>query len=255
MPSLAEIRQWKPARSASVNNRKLALRAGVNMALTLPPAQRRVEIKRQLRKHPAVALSLLSKPVLRRILLALGFTAAATAAVMHFPSLPRGGVPALLPTPAGNAPVAAVNWGRRAWNMAPTRQQAINLGGAIATAVNPWLAMKWVVTSVTSRSIDAMERQIQGYEATANRARVQVETYLSWALFIAFLAVISHFIPWIVLNIRRTVHVLTMGNAEEAAMLAGRVGTKAVQSGAVRSRSRSAGRSRTLRMGAGRQVS
>jgi hypothetical protein len=75
-------------------------------------------------------------------------------------------------------------------------------------------------------------------------------------MFIAFLAVISHFIPRIAHNVRATVHVLTSGNAHQAATLAGRVGTKAIAGGSgsrsrSRTRSRSRERARTLRIGAG----
>jgi hypothetical protein len=109
-------------------------------------------------------------------------------------------------------------------------------------------AVKWIVASVTSRTVTAMDNQIGQYEQAANRARVNLEFYLAWTMFVAFLAVTSHFIPRIAYNIRATVHVLTMGNAEQAAMLAGRVGTKAIAGG---SGSRSRNRARTLRIGAG----
>lgn len=261
MPTLAEIQQWRPrSTNGSVrNNRRLALTTGVQMALSLPPAQRKPELRRQLKKHPAVALSCLPRVTLKRVLLALGFSIAAITAIMHFPKLPPGGPAAMMPTPAGNAPLAARSWGQRAWNMAPTRQQAINVGGAVATAINPWFAIKWVVASVTSRTVTAMDNQIEAYEQASNRARQNLEFYLAWSMFIAFLAVISHFIPRIAYNIRATVRVLTMGDAEQAAMLAGRVGTKAVQ-GRSRSRTRSRSRSRsraaarTLRLGAGARV-
>ena len=258
MPTLGEIQQWRPrSTNGSVrNNRRLALTTGVQMALALPPAQRKPELRRQLKKHPAVALSCLPRTTLRRILLTLGFTVAAVTAIMHFPKLPPGGLPAMGPTAAGNAPLAARSWGQRAWNMAPTRQQAINVGGAVATAFNPMFAVKWIVTSVTSRTVTAMDNQIGAYEQASNRARQNLEFYLSWTMFIAFLAIISHFIPRIAYNIRATVHVLTTGNAEQAAMLAGRVGTKAIAGrGASRSRSRSRSRAaRTLRIGAGPQL-
>lgn len=258
MPTLQEITQWQPRRRSANNgsvrhNRRLALTTGVQMALSAPPAQRKAELRRQLKKHPAVALSCLSRPMLRRVLLTLGFTIAAVTAVMHFPKLPAGGPAALAPTPAGNAPLAARQWYQRAWNMAPTRQQAINIGGAAATVANPMFAVKWIVGSVTSRTVTAMDNQIGQYEQAANRARQNLEFYLAWTMYIAFLAVISHFIPRIAYNIRATVHVLTSGNAEQAAMLAGRVGTKAIQGGSgskSRSRSRSR-RARTLRIGAG----
>lgn len=259
MPSLREIQQWKP-RTVSVNgsvrhNRRLALTTGVQMALAAPAPQRKQALQRELRKHPAVALSCLPRTTLRRVLLTLGFSLASIGAIMHFPKLPAGGPAAMAPTPAGNAPAAARSWTQRAWNMAPTRQQAINLGGAAATAINPLYAVKWIVASVTSRTVTAMDNQIGQYEQAANRARQNLEFYLSWTMFIAFLAIISHFIPRIAYNVRATVHVLTMGNAEQAAMLAGKVGTKAIGTGAVRSRSRSRSRSRTrartLRIGAG----
>ena len=262
MPTLREIQQWRP-RTASVNgsvrhNRRLALTTGVQMALAAPAPQRKQALSRELRKHPAPALSCLSRSTLRRVMLALGFSAMAITAVMHFPKLPAGGVPAMAPTPAGNAPLAARSWGARAMNMAPTRQQAINVGGAVATAINPWFAVKWVVASVTSRTVTAMDNQIEQYEQASNRARQNLEFYLSWTMFIAFLAVISHFIPRIAYNVRATVHVLTSGNAYQAATLAGRVGTKAIESGSgsrgrsrSRSRSRSRERARTLRIGAG----
>ena len=101
-----------------------------------------------------------------------------------------------------------------------------------------------------------MDNQIEQYEGAANRARQNLEFYLSWSMFVAFLAVISHFIPRIAYNIRATVHVLTSGNAYQAAALAGRVGTKAIAGGTgsrgrSRSRSRSRSRGRTLRIGAG----
>lgn len=259
MPTLQEIAQWQPRRrstNGSVhNNRRLALTTGIQDALSAPPSQRKTELRRVLKKHPAVALSCLSRPMLKRVLLALGFSLAAVTAVMHFPKLPAGGPAALAPTPAGNAPAAARAWYQRALNMAPTRQQAINVGGAVATAINPWFAVKWIVSSVTSRTVTAMDNQIGQYEQASNRARQNLEYYLAWTMFIAFLAVISHFIPRIAYNIRMTVHVLTAGNAEQAAMLAGRVGTKAIQGQSrSRSRSRSRGKSRTLRMGAGRPV-
>lgn len=258
MPSLAEIQQWKPrGRSANGsvrNNRRLALTTGIQMALVAPAAHRKTELRRQLKKHPAVALSCLSRTTLKRVLLTLGFSLAAVVAIMHFPKLPAGGPAAMAPTAAGNAPMAAKSWGQRAWNMAPTRQQAINMGGAVATAVNPWFAVKWVVASVTSRTVDAMDNQIGQYEQAANRARVNLEFYLAWTMFIAFLAIVSHFIPRIAYNVRATVHVLTMGNADQAAMLAGRVGTKAVAGGSAKSRSKSRSRSRaaarTLRIAA-----
>jgi hypothetical protein len=225
------------------------------MALTAPVAQRKTELRRQLKKHPAVALSCLSRPMLKRVLLTLGFSLAAIGAIMHFPKLPPGGPAALAPTPAGNAPLAARQWYQRAMNYAPTRQQAINVGGAVATAVNPMFAIKWIVASVTSRTVTAMDNQIGQYEQAANRARQNLEFYLSWTMFIAFLAIISHFIPRIAYNVRVTVHVLTMGNAEQAATLAGRVGTKAIAGGRSRSVSRSRSRSRaaarTLRIAAG----
>jgi len=189
--------------------------------------------------------------------LALGFSAMAITAVMHFPKLPAGGLPAMAPTPAGNAPLAARSWGARAMNYAPNRQQVINVGGAVATAFNPMFAVKWVVTSVTSRTVTAMDNQIGQYEQAGNRARQNLEFYLAWTMFIAFLAIISHFIPRLAYNVRATVHVLTSGNAYQAATLAGRVGTKAIAGGAGTSRSRSRSRSRTrerartLRIGAG----
>ena len=257
MPTLREIQQWKPrSTNGSVrNNRRLTLTTGVQMALTLPPAQRKTELRRQLKKHPAVALSCLSRSTLKRVLLTLGFSLAAVGAVMHFPKLPAGGPAALAPTAAGNVPLAARQWYQRAWNMAPGRQTVINVGGAAATALNPMFAVKWIVTSVTSRTVTAMDNQIGQYEEAANRARQNLEFYLAWTMFIAFLAVVSHFIPRIAYNVRATVHVLTMGNAEQAATLAGRVGTKAIAGRAgtsrSRSRSRSRNRARTLRIGAG----
>lgn len=258
MPTLAEIQQWRPrgrSTNGSVrNNRRLALTTGVRMALMAPVAQRKTELQRQLKKHPAVALSCLSRSTLKRILLTLGFSLAAVTAVMHFPKLPAGGPAAMAPTADGNAPLAARSWGQRAMNYAPTRQQAINVGGAVATAVNPMFAVKWIVASVTSRTVTAMDNQIGQYEQAANRARQNLEFYLAWTMFIAFLAIISHFIPRIVYNIRATIEVLTMGNAAQAAMLAGRVGTKAIAGGRSRSASRSRSRSRaarTLRIAAG----
>ena len=256
MPTLNEIQQWRPrgrSTNGSVrNNRRLALTTGIQMAMVAPVAQRKAELHRQLKKHPAVALSCLSRTTLKRILLTLGFSLAAVVAIMHFPKLPAGGVPAMAPTAAGNAPLAARSWGARAMNYAPTRQQAINMGGAVATAFNPMFAVKWVVASVTSRTVTAMDNQIGAYEQASNRARQNLEFYLSWTMFIAFLAVISHFIPRIAYNVRATVHVLTAGNADQAAMLAGRVGTKAIAGGASRSRSRSRSRAaRTLRIAAG----
>jgi len=256
MPSLREIQQWKP-RTTSVNgsvrhNRRLALTTGVQLALTAPAPQRKHALQRELRKHPAVALSCLSRSTLRRVLLTLGFSLAAVGAVMHFPKLPAGGPAAMVPTPTGNAPLAARQWYQRAWNAAPSRQTVINVGGAAATAANPMLAVKWIVTSVTSRTVTAMDNQIGQYEQAANRARQNLEFYLAWTMFVAFLAVVSHFIPRIAYNVRATIHVLTSGNAEQAAMLAGRVGTKAIESGGrSRSRSRSRSRGRTLRIGAG----
>ena len=261
MPTLREIQQWRPrggsANGSVRNNRKLALKSGIQMALSLPPAQRKRVLKSELAKHPAVALSCLSKPTIRRVLLGLGFTVMAVAAVMHFPTLPHGGPAALAATPAGNVPAAARLWYQRAWNMAPTRQQAINVGGAAATAINPMFAIKWIAASVASRTVQAMDNQISKYEDAANRARINLEFYLSWTMFIAFLAIISHFIPRIAYNVRATVHVLTSGTAADAAMLAGRVGTKAIAASGGRSKSRSRSRSRsrerarTLRIGAG----
>lgn len=258
MPTLREIQQWKP-RTSSVNgsvrhNRRLALTTGVQMALAAPAPQRKQALHRELRKHPAVALSCLSRSTLRRVLLTLGFSLAAVGAVMHFPKLPAGGPAAMAPTAAGNIPLAARQWYQRAWNAAPNRQTVINVGGAAATALNPMLAVRWIVASVTSRTVTAMDNQIEQYEQAANRARQNLEFYLAWTMFVAFLAVISHFIPRIAYNVRATVHVLTSGTADQAAMLAGRVGTKAIQSGGKsrsRSRSRSRERARTLRIGAG----
>jgi hypothetical protein len=226
------------------------------MALAAPVAQRKAELHRQLKKHPAVALSCLSRTTLKRVLLTLGFSLAAIGAIMHFPKLPAGGPAAMVPTPAGNAPLAARSWGARALNYAPGRQTVINVGGAVATAVNPWFAVKWVVTSFTSRTVTAMDNQIGQYEQAANRARQNLEFYLSWTMFIAFLAIVSHFIPRLAYNVRATVHVLTMGNADQAAMLAGRVGTKAIAArggsrSTSRSRSRSRAAARTLRLAAG----
>lgn len=261
MPTLTEIQQWRPrgrSTNGSVrNNRRLALTTGVQMALTAPVAQRKTELRRQLKKHPAVALSCLSRATLKRVLLALGFSLAAVGAIMHFPKLPPGGPAAMAPTPAGNAPLAARQWYQRAWNYAPSRQMVINTGGAIATAVNPMYAFKWLSTSVTSRTVTAMDNQITQYEAASNRARQNLEFYLAWTMFVAFLAIVSHFIPRLAINIRATVHVLTMGDAEQAAMLAGRIGTKAIGGrGGSRSTSRSRSRSReraarTLRLAAG----
>ena len=262
MPSLREIQQWRP-RTASVSgsvrhNRRLALTTGVQMALAAPAPQRKQALSRELRKHPAPALSCLSRSTLRRILLTLGFSLAAVGAIMHFPKLPAGGPAAMVPTPAGNAPLAARSWGARAMNMAPSRQTVINVGGAVGTVVNPMFAIKWVVASMTSRTVTAIDNQIGQYEQAANRARQNLEFYLAWSMFVAFLAVISHFIPGIAYNIRATVHVLTSGNAYQAATLAGRVGTKAIAGGSgsrgrsrSRSRSRSRVRARTLRIGAG----
>lgn len=261
MPTLREIQQWKP-RGSSANgsvrhNKRAGFTHGISAALSLPVAQRKPALKRHLAKHPAVALSVLSRPTLKRVLLTLGFSLASVMAVMHFPKLPSGGPAALAPTAAGNVPAAARLWYQRAWNMAPTRQQAVNMGGVVATAINPWFAVKWVVTSFTSRTIDAMDRQVGQYEAAANRARINLEFYLSWSMFIAFLAIISHFIPRIAYNVRATVHILTSGTAADAAMLAGRVGTKAAalkngpSKSKSRSRSRSRERARTLRIGAG----
>jgi len=263
MPTLAEIQQWRPrgrSTNGSVrNNRRLALKTGVQMALAAPAAQRKTELRRQLKKHPAVALSCLSRTTLKRVLLTLGFSLAAIGAIMHFPKLPAGGPGAMAPTPAGNAPLAARQWYQRAWNYAPNRQTVINAGGAVATAINPAYAIKWLVSSVTSRTITAMDNQIGQYEQAANRARQNLEFYLSWTMFIAFLAIVSHLIPRIAYNVRATVHVLTMGDAEQAAMLAGRVGTKAVAGrGGSRSTSRSRSLSReaarTLRIAAGPRV-
>ena len=262
MPSLREIQQWRP-RTASVSgsvrhNRRLALTTGVQMALAAPAPQRKQALSRELRKHPAPALSCLSRSTLRRILLTLGFSLAAVGAIMHFPKLPAGGPAAMVPTPAGNAPLAARSWGARAMNMAPSRQTVINVGGAVGTVVNPMFAIKWVVASMTSRTVTAIDNQIGQYEQAANRARQNLEFYLAWSMFVAFLAVISHFIPRIAYNVRATVHVLTSGNAYQAATLAGRVGTKAIAGGSgsrgrsrSRSRSRSRVRARTLRIGAG----
>jgi hypothetical protein len=256
MPTLREIQQWTPRAVSVRHNRRLALNTGIQMALTAPAPQRKQALSRELRKHPAVALSVLSRPTLKRVLLTLGFSLAAVVAVMHFPKLPAGGLPAMAPTPAGNAPLAARTWGARAMNYAPGRQTVINVGGAVATAVNPMFAVKWIVGSVTSRVVTAMDGQIGQYEQAANRARQNLEFYLSWTMFIAFLAVISHFIPRIAHNVRATVHVLTSGNAHQAATLAGRVGTKAIAGGSgsrsrSRTRSRSRERARTLRIGAG----
>ena len=259
MPTLREIQQWQPRSTSVRNNRRLALNTGIQMALTAPVSQRKQALSRELRKHPAVALSVLPRVTLKRVLLTLGFSLAAIGAVMHFPKLPVGGLPAMAPTPAGNAPLAARSCGARALNYAPNRQQVINVGGAVATAFNPMFAVKWVVTSVTSRTVTAMDGQIGQYEQAANRARQNLEFYLSWTMFIAFLAVISHFIPRLAYNVRATVHVLTSGNAYQAATLAGRVGTKAIEAGGSgsrgrsrsRSRSRTRERARTLRIGAG----
>ena len=254
MPTLREIQQWQPRSTSVRNNRRLALNTGIQMAMTAPVSQRKQALSRELRKHPAVALSVLPRVTLKRVLLTLGFSLAAIGAVMHFPKLPVGGLPAMAPTPAGNAPLAARSWGARAMNYAPNRQQVINVGGAIATVANPMFAVKWIVGSVTSRTVTAMDNQIGQYEQAGNRARQNLEFYLAWTMFIAFLSVASHFIPTIAYNVRETVHVLTSGNAHQAATLAGRVGTKAIEAGGrsrSRSRSRSRERARTLRIGAG----
>lgn len=263
MPTIHEIRQWRP-RTAGTNgsvrhNARLALTHGVQEALAAPPAQRKQALRAELRRHPAVALSVLPRNMLRRVMLGLGFTAAAITAIMHFPVLPTGGPAAMAPTPNGNAPAAARTWGQRAMNYAPSRQTAIDTAGAVGTFINPWFAVKWIATSLTSRTVTALDNQIGEYERASNRARQNLEFYLAWTMFIAFLAVISHFIPRLAYNIRTTVHILTAGNAEQAAMLAGRVGTAAIagrprsgsreRSGS-RSRSRSR-RARTLRIGAG----
>jgi len=231
-----------PSRSAIVpmrRNRRFEFTHGVSDALSAPPAQRKAAVTRVLRRHPGVALSLLSRPVLKRVLIALGFSLAAAGIATHFPSLPQGGVTALAPTPAGNQPMAARTWSNRAWNAMPTRTQASNIGGLIATAINPMNIFYSVAVSGASRAQDAMEHTLQTYEQSVNQAAAKMNMYLSWTMFIAFLAVISHFIPMIAGNIRRTVHVLTTGNAHQVATLAGNVATRAVTNGGRPSRSRS----------------
>lgn len=245
------------------HNRQLAFRTNVRDALAAPPAQRQSAVRRVLRRNPAAALSFLSVQTLKRVLVVMGYTAAVAGVVTRWPSPPRGGVANLAPTPAGNVSAGARSWGQRAWNMAPNRTRAINAAGAVATAVNPVYAIQWIVGSMTSRTIDATDRQIQAFEGSVNRARQQMEMYVSWALFIAFLAVISHFIPRLALNVRRTINVLMLGNADQALQLAGNVAQHAIaptggsRSRSTRPRSRSRSRSRqtrTLRIGAGAPV-
>lgn len=233
------------SRNVVRHNRRLAFTTGVNDALAAPATQRRAEVRQVLRRHPGVALATLSRPTLRRVLVALGFTAAAAAVATTFPSLPSGGPAALAPTPAGNASAAARSWSNRAWSMLPSRTQATNVGGLIAVAWNPMNIFYAMAASTTARTQDAMQHTLETYEDSVNKAAAKLNMYLSWTMFIAFLAVISHFIPRIALNIRRTVHVLTSGNAEQVCLMAGNVATKAIgQGGRSRSRSRSKSRSR-----------
>ena len=261
MPTVHEIRQWRPRSAQSVRHDPgFAFKHDIREALQAPPSQRKAALHQALRKRPAAALAILSKPTLKKILLALGFSLAAVTTVMRFPAPPPGGVAVLASNSGQNLTPAARAWYQRAWNAAPTRQQAVNIGGAVATAVNPMWAFKWIAVSVAGRASNALGRQIGEYEQAANRARIQLEYYLSWTMFIAFLAIVSHFIPRLAYNVRQTVHVLTMGSADQAAMMAGRVGTAAIKAkGTSRTRSRSRSRSRsrpvrTLRMGAGRPV-
>jgi hypothetical protein len=125
----------------------------------------------------------------------------------------------------------------------PTRTQASNIGGLIATAINPMNIFYSVAVSGASRAQDAMEHTLHTYEQSVNQAAAKMNMYLSWTMFIAFLAVISHFIPMIAGNIRRTMHVLTTGNAYQVSSLAGNIATRAVTNGG-RSRSRSRSRPR-----------
>jgi len=236
-----------PSRNAIVSvrrDRRFEFTHGVSEALAAPTAQRKAAVSQVLRRHPGVALSLLSRPTLKRVLIALGFSLAAAGVATHFPSLPNGGVAALAPTPAGNQAMAARTWSSRAWNAMPTRTQAANVAGLIATAVNPMNIFYSVAVSGASRSQDALEHTLHTYEQSVNQAAVKMNMYLSWTMFIAFIAVISHFIPMIAGNIRRTVHVLTTGNAYQVATLAGNVTTRAIENGGRTSRSRSRSRSR-----------
>jgi hypothetical protein len=148
-------------------------------------------------------------------------------------------------TPAGNAAAAGLTWKNRVISRLPSKQQAINVGGIIASAINPMWIFNALAASTASRSQEAMEKTIQTYEQTINQATIKLQYYLDWAMFIAFLAVISHFIPRIAMNLRRTVHVFTHGNAEQVVMLTGSVTARAIQGGG-RSRSRSRSRVRAL---------
>jgi len=242
------------------HNARLAFQTEIRDALSNSRG-REASVRRVLRRHRGPALSFLSRSTLRRLLLALGYTAAVATAATHWPSPPRGGAQAFVATPAGNATVNARSWAQRAWNAAPSRTRIINVVGAGAAAANPLLAIRWITASVTSRSIDAVDRQIVHMEASVNKARAQIDMYVSWTIFIAFLAVISHFIPPIVRNVRRTVNVLLTGNAEQVLTLAGNTTRHALEAPRARGRSRSRSRSRsrqvaarTLRIGAGAPV-
>jgi hypothetical protein len=213
----------------------LALTIGVADALAAPVAQRKGAVRAVLQKHPSVALSLLSKQTLRRVFLVMGFSVAQASLALNPPKLPSQG----LVTPAGNASAAGLSWKNRVVARLPTRQQAINAGGIIATAINPLWAFRALAVSTTGRSQEALEQTIQAYEQSVNLAKAKVDYYLDWAMFIAFLAVISHFIPYIAANLKRTVQVFTSGNAAQAVELTGKITAKALQGGRSRSRSRS----------------
>lgn len=248
------------ARQSVRHNARLAFTMGVREALDAPPARRQAEVRQVLRRNPGVALTFLNAATLRRVFLVLGYTATVATVATHWPAPPRGGVANMGTTAAGNITAPTRTWAQRAWNMAPSRTQAVNIGGAVASAVNPMFAIRWITASITSRTIDATDRQIERFEESANRARAQLETYLSWAMFVAFLALMSHFIPPIARNVRETINVFASGNAERVATLTGNTAQHAVtlgRSGGSRSRSRSRTRSRqraaarTLRIGAG----
>lgn len=237
------------------SNKKLALTVGVADALAAPVAQRKAAVRAVLRRHPAVSLSLLSKQTLRRVFLVMGFSLAQASLALNPPALPQSGAQGLV-TPAGNATTGALSWKNRVIARLPTRQQAINAGGIIATAINPLWAFRAMATSTTARTQQAMEHTLQGYEQSVNLARAKVDYYLDWTMFIAFLAVISHFIPYIAASLKRTVQVFTSGNAAQAVELTGKITAKAIQGGGrSKSRGRSRSRSRVRALPAARSTS
>jgi hypothetical protein len=237
---MVSLRNMRGSKSPSPvrSNKKLALTVGVSDALAAPVAQRKAAVRAVLQKHPGPALSLLSKQTLRRVFLVMGFSVAQATLALNPPKLPAQG----LVTPAGNASAAGLSWRNRVVARLPSRQQAINAGGIIATAINPLWAFRALAVSTTSRTQASLEHTLQGYENSVNMAKANADYYLNWTMFIAFLAVISHFIPYLAMNLKRTVQVFTTGNAAQAVELTGKITAKALQGGRSRSRSRSRAR-------------